>query len=269
MSKWIFLGWLSLGAGSLLAACGSDEVDGGNPGGSNACVQACQRMSSAACGDYANTDCKAPAQCPADEACPTELNAFYGCIANTAMVTCSAGQTRATGCEKQATTYVSCASCAAAPGDTTCGACVKTSCCEELQDWSLASDGAGFDACIQPCQTQACDDDCIARFPISGAAYKATLECQETSCERPCVCGASASDDTCLRCVKANCCDALLVYNNASDVAGFSGCVRMCAATDQACADACVARFPEAGDAFAKLSTTCLDTTCLTACSGP
>jgi hypothetical protein len=262
MSKWTCLGWVALGASMFASACSSDESTG--TGTLDSCNKACDHVAAKNCGDVVASECQKT--CESDGVCPKELNAYFECVANTAVVACSGTTTSVSGCDAQDSAYTDCASCAPTASDGSCGACMKTSCCGELKSYNVAVDSAGFVACIDPCTTQACFDGCVSTFPTAGAAYNAAVACQDKSCTRPCTCGAQTGDQPCTACVKANCCDLFVAYSTTSDIAGFDACITPC--TTQACVDACVTSFPTAGAAFNKLVTMCLNTTCATACAG-
>jgi hypothetical protein len=127
----------------------------------------------------------------------------------------------------------------------------------------LGPDVNVFDACVTPCEDQACVDACTAASPIAGAAYAAIGECQLDSCGEECICEAATDDSTCLACAKSTCCSDLVPYAAADDVEGFAGCIEPCA--DQACVDDCGPQFPNAGNAYNTLLD-CLAGSCLDAC---
>jgi hypothetical protein len=154
-------------------------------------------------------------------------------------------------------------SCEPSAEDDACDACTRSSCCSELDAYFGASGADTFDACIEPCATQACIDGCAEASPSAGRAYDGLDACQRDSCAEPCVCGATSGDSACLACVKAKCCSALMPYALAPDFDGFSTCMEPC--EDRACADPCIEEFSAAGPAYAAYSDCALEA-CPTEC---
>ena len=76
--------------------------------------------------------------------------------------------------------------CEAAPDDTVCNACNKTSCCSSYVDYLQSTNFAEFDACALPCTTNACIDACTSQYPRAGAAYAVWSYCLYASCYDAC-----------------------------------------------------------------------------------
>jgi hypothetical protein len=132
--------------------------------------------------------------------------------------------------------------------DAECELCTRSSCCRQLEKYGDAADATMFEACIGPCEDQACVDGCAEASPVAGAAYDGLGACQIDSCATPCICEASSEDSGCLACVKDECCSDLVPYAMAPDFDGFSTCMEPC--EDTTCADGCIAAFPGAGPAY-------------------
>jgi hypothetical protein len=252
-----------------LSACGSDDSPSGGTGGTggaNSCQTACQKVVNANCGDVAASACAS--SCGPVASCASELESYYSCISSKATVTCDATTSLVAGCDAEDKGLNVCSVCQPAAGDDACDTCTETSCCTQLKAYVSASDVESFYACISAptCTTQACVDTCVSTFPVAGKAYGAAITCQGTSCVKGCVCAAFADDSPCVSCVKAGCCDLFARLSTASDNVAFNTCLGACANTDVACFDDCVAKSPVSGAAYNALDSSCLQTTCATAC---
>jgi hypothetical protein len=196
--------------------------------------------------------------------CPTETPAFLTCTLDPASeVTCGTDGAIVAACEAEDREISVCLGCVAMTTDTECTSCSRSSCCSQIEGYLRASDAAAFETCLESCLDSACADDCREASPVAAAADMALGDCQDESCAEPCICGARTDDTACITCAKTNCCTELLPYALASDVEGFSACLDPCA--DQACADACIADFPDAGPAFQTYSD-CALAACPTQC---
>lgn len=247
------------GSGGGQAGAGGAAVNQAAP----LCQRACQKLASAACGDFNDTDCS---ECSSEETCQSELDAYGSCVVERGSPSCDLLGTTVAQCATELQAYSSCTACAAQPSDTACQACEKTACCVEARAFASAPDFAGFDTCMLACESAECSDSCFVSFPLAGAAYEASNACREESCQAPCsACAPDAEDTSCWACVKSSCCDTWQAFTNVVDAAGIDTCLRACADAD--CDAGCVARYPVAGAAYRKLTDECMTTTCSGACN--
>ncbi len=109
-------------------------------------------------------------------------------------------------------------------GGVTCDQCAQTEtnsggACASAWDACLNdNDCLAFVQCLQPCQTQACVDQCVQDNPNGVAGYQATLDCLcTTGCPVECAnagfcqgaqpsCGFTSDDPTCQTCFENSCC---------------------------------------------------------------
>jgi hypothetical protein len=260
------------GAGTSGASTGGTATGGASTGGtgpgSPGCESACARVIAAACGTTTQAECVEGCE-SLSTACAAEVPAYTECVSNPAnAITCNTAAMTAeiAGCDDVIQDLSVCGVCLPTEGDMACGTCARSSCCDELQTYVAASDIQVFDACVTPCEDQACVDACTAASPVAGAAYAALGDCQIGDCGEECVCEANPDDPECIACLKVGCCGDLVPYAAAPDVADFVACIEPCAA-DQACIDSCISDFPEAGNAYSTLIT-CAGDSCLSECSG-
>jgi hypothetical protein len=79
--------------------------------------------------------------------------------------------------------------CGADATDSTCVACVKTTCCADFAKYVTASDAGPFSTCIAACADTdtACFDACIEASPIAGPAYESLITgCVSNDCATSC-----------------------------------------------------------------------------------
>jgi hypothetical protein len=260
------------GAGTSGSSTGGASTGGASTGGtggmgSPGCESACARIVAAACGTTTQAECVEGCDSLATE-CATEVPAYTECVSNPAnAITCDTAAMAANieGCDAVIRALSVCGVCIPTADELACGTCTRSTCCEEAQAYVGSSDIDVFDACVAPCETQACVDVCTEASPVAGAAYEALGDCQIGSCGEECVCEANADDTECVACLKVGCCAELVPYAAAPGVADFAVCIEPCA--DQACIDSCITEFPDAGNAYSVLIT-CAEGSCLTECSG-
>ena len=87
------------------------------------CQRACQKIASAGCGDVSATDCS---ECPSDQACQGELDAYGSCVVERGTPSCEGSGTTVAQCATEVRAYNACTACAAAHADTACESCGKT-----------------------------------------------------------------------------------------------------------------------------------------------
>jgi hypothetical protein len=75
-------------------------------------------------------------------------------------------------------------SCAPRADDEVCGACIKDSCCEEIEACGAECQALG--ACVSECESDVCIDACLDDHPAGIAAFSAFTGCGTESCEREC-----------------------------------------------------------------------------------
>jgi hypothetical protein len=232
-------------------ATGGAGMGGSSTGGSSGagvCGPYCDRLVGAMCSSVTPTSCATECNSLAMD-CPAEASAVRTCVANPAnTISCVSGAPAISGCDDELDARDRCLICVPETGDGTCNACSKTTCCAELGDYGLASDGQSFYSCANACTTQACLDACISQFPVAGAAFGDLVDCQDTDCAEPCICEVTASDDACSTCYKRGCCPETVIYTTAPDIGAFEDCAVPCTSND--CINACIDQFPEAGAAF-------------------
>jgi hypothetical protein len=247
-------------------ATGGNATGGNATGGASGsadCGGYCDRIVAAMC---AATDRNA---CVTDcgsftEACSAQAQPLLSCIADPAKpVACMSGVPTIDGCDAEIQAMDRCLVCAPETADMQCAACAKTSCCEELGDYSLASDVQDFFDCINACTTNACFDGCVTSFPVAGAAALDLVDCQNTSCSEPCICEATSDDDACAACYKESCCSEFVDYVLSPDLEGFETCAAPCA--DNLCVQECASSYPVAGENYATW-TDCIYASCSAQC---
>jgi hypothetical protein len=251
--------------GNVTGGAGSGGAGTGGSAGAADCGAYCSRVVGAMCTTPTEAACLLECNALADD-CPAEAPAVMACVADTRnAITCLSGSPVISGCNPQLDARDRCLICLPATGDGTCTACSKGSCCDEAGDYALAPDAVDFYDCASPCLDQACFDDCIADFPIAGAALIALVECENVACPEECICEVVTGDDPCTTCYKSSCCAETVDYSVASDVEEFEACANQCS-SDPLCIEDCADSFPEAGSALRAWSD-CVDQECLAECS--
>lgn len=89
----------------------------------------------------------------------------------------------------QVTSCVDTCVCGPNADDSTCVACVKTSCCADFATYAAASDIGAFSTCTAACADTdaACFDACVTAHPVAGAAYDNLItNCVSTTCASSC-----------------------------------------------------------------------------------
>lgn len=95
--------------------------------------------------------------------------------------------------------------CAARPTDTTCEACIKSTCCAEATSCAAQTNCASLATCESSCATSTCD--CAQRFPSGVPLYLARLSCAENNCTA-CTAGLGDPCSSDAICLSKNCaCD--------------------------------------------------------------
>lgn len=106
----------------------------------------------------------------------------------------------------------------------TCDQCAQTetgnggACSSQWNACLNNAECLAFVQCLQPCQTQACVDQCVQQHPNGVDGYTATLDCLcTTGCQVECAdagfcggnpqdCGFTSDNATCQTCLEGNCC---------------------------------------------------------------
>ncbi len=153
---------------------------------SETCIAACERLMANECATgLTMADC-VPTCEPLIPDCADLWGPHLECLASSATYTCDDTEIYIESCDETLQAYSACIACAPASEDTPCTSCIKTSCCEELEEYSSSADILGFNACVAECADATCVNDCIAEYPESGAAYDVLLACAEISCPDEC-----------------------------------------------------------------------------------
>jgi hypothetical protein len=109
------------------------------------------------------------------------------CIAERGATACSGGDVTVAGCSPEFDAIIACAACAPDSGDTSCGACLKASCCSELATFGVRSDAQIYLECIDACGSSAsCFDSCGRVYPAAEAAFEDLFDCVDLRCSSPC-----------------------------------------------------------------------------------
>ncbi len=168
------------------AAGGGTSVGGGPSAGGSGGADTCTVSDTTACGQCMDaTCCEAYVACEADDLC-------WACVTGTDGDACAANAAS----HDKATAYLECyggpcnADCIGSAGECTeasevyaeeCGACLETSCCEELGA-CFAHQGCWVD-CVTDHNAAGCHE------PSAHALFYALGQCAQTSCNEACISG--------------------------------------------------------------------------------
>jgi hypothetical protein len=248
-------------------ATGGGATGGNGTGGSTGnadCGGYCDRIEAAMCAAIDRPACLSGCD-SFSAACSAEAGPLLGCIADPAnQVSCMSGSPTIQGCDAEIEAMDRCFACAPETADMECATCTKTSCCDELGDYGLASDVQGFYDCVSACTTNECFDGCVTSYPVAGAAALELVDCQNASCSEPCICEVTTDDDACSTCFKESCCAEYVDYALSTDLEEFETCAVACA-DDTACIEDCASSSPVAGANYVTF-TDCVYGSCATEC---
>jgi hypothetical protein len=185
-----FAAWIAL----IACACSSGNGSAGPSGGSvSNCNDYCAHVEPVGCPadkDHAACMTECDQRISAQLAqCPSQSQAYLSCVLGGVTFHCSANGQAAisvedipSSCAGALADYGQCAACIAAPTDSSCLSCEKSSCCNELKATSADPSFLPYYKCTAQCADSTCQSNCNSQYPSLGTKLQAFSSCASTHC---------------------------------------------------------------------------------------
>ena len=170
---------------------GDAGIGGAGTGGAGAtagvCAATCQKNVAAKCPNdplYSVCYSKCVANLPGYQAvCGGQTSAWYTCFETTGTAACNTlGYWKLGGCFDEFVAFGSCTACVTSPGDSTCEACTRKQCCQEMQQVYATSQYASYLSCLSGCTSESCEAACYSSHQALGQALTKFVQCRSTKC---------------------------------------------------------------------------------------